>query len=188
MPLHVLCPKCNTRYQVGDHQVGGTGTCPQCGTLARIPSSDDAAGAEVQIPVSETAAASVDLHRRMIGVFCIAVALLNLLWTGCCAFIVITVLSGSFPEINMQGGADPQVMVVVYGPMGVLAALTALLQLLAGVFLLLKKRRCRKLGVFCGVISCMSLWGCCVYPFSLGLGIYSLVILSSRNAVGVLDR
>ncbi len=186
MPLHVLCPKCNTRYQVEDHQVGGTGTCPQCGTLARIPSSDDAAGAEVQIPVSETAAASVDLHRRMIGVFCIAVALLNLLWTGCCVFMVVMMLGGGLP--NMPDNADTQVVVAVYGPMGVLAALTALLQLLVGVFLLLKKRRCRKLGVFCGVISCMSLWGCCVYPFSLGLGIYSLVILSGRNAIGVLDR
>ncbi len=185
MPLHVLCPKCNTRYQVGDHQVGGTGTCPQCGTLARIPSSD-AAAAEVQIPVSEVAAANVELHRRMIGVFSVAVALINLLWTGFCVFIVVMMLSGGLPE--MPNDADSQVVVVVYGPMAVLAALTALVQLLAGVFLLLKKRRCRKLGVFCGVISCMSLWGCCVYPFSLGLGIYSLVILSGRNAIGLLDR
>ena len=40
MALHVLCPECGKRYEVADEQAGGTGTCPACGTVARIPTLD----------------------------------------------------------------------------------------------------------------------------------------------------
>jgi len=40
VPLHVRCPQCGATYRVADDQAGGTATCPECQTLARIPALD----------------------------------------------------------------------------------------------------------------------------------------------------
>jgi hypothetical protein len=43
------------------------------------------------------------------------------------------------------------------------------------------------MGLVSGFVSCASLWGCCVYPFCLGSGIYTLVILFGQDARSFLE-
>jgi len=44
VPLHVRCPQCGATYRVADEQAGGTATCPECQTLARIPDPGASSG------------------------------------------------------------------------------------------------------------------------------------------------
>ena len=37
MPLHVICPGCLKRFQVGERFAGMKGPCPNCGTIIDIP-------------------------------------------------------------------------------------------------------------------------------------------------------
>jgi hypothetical protein len=41
MPIPVICPKCHTRFQVGDQHAGKTGPCPKCKEPIKIPEVGD---------------------------------------------------------------------------------------------------------------------------------------------------
>lgn len=41
MPINVTCPKCHTRFKVGDQHAGKTGACPKCKGPIEIPKAED---------------------------------------------------------------------------------------------------------------------------------------------------
>jgi hypothetical protein len=111
--------------------------------------------------------------------------MLSLLWALFCGFVAFSVLGGLLPDMPEE--PDPSVIVAIYGVIAVLSIVAGIFQVTAAVSMLRRKRAARKLGIASGVISCMSLWGCCVFPFHLAFGIYSLSVLAGRNAIDVLD-
>ncbi len=188
---------------MADEQVGQTGTCPACGTVAQIPTLDApaepaarhsaaeaySAYASPQSPPApwdspygaagyrETAAAGFEVHRNVVAVAGIVIGGLSLVWGTFCGYAALLALSGGLPA-----GPDPRAIAALYIAMAVFSLSAALVQLVAGVALLLKRRRARGLGILSGIVSCASVWGCCIYPFCLGFGIYSLVVLTGSTA------
>ena len=41
MPINVTCPKCLTKFTVGDQHAGKTGACPKCKGPITVPSKED---------------------------------------------------------------------------------------------------------------------------------------------------
>ncbi|QDS98535.1 hypothetical protein [Adhaeretor mobilis] len=62
MPINVICPKCHTRFKVGDQHAGKTGACPKCKGPIEIP----AAGDEVIIHAPELEAGAKDSKGRSV--------------------------------------------------------------------------------------------------------------------------
>jgi hypothetical protein len=213
MALHVLCPKCGVRYAVADEQAGSTATCPACHTLARIPAIDaptrepstpgapppagpspppfaaetytPAYGGEM--PGRSAAATSLEVHRYLIAIFGLSVGLLSMLWAVLCAFLAACYsIVGALPDMPREPEAS--VGAAGYAVMAGLTLLVGILQIVAALPLFWKKRIARGLGITSAVISCISIWGCCIYPFYLAFGIYSLIILCGRSATEMLDR
>lgn len=56
MPISVICPKCHTRFKVGDQHAGKTGPCPKCKNPIKIPEAGD----EVVIHAPESEAGATD--------------------------------------------------------------------------------------------------------------------------------
>lgn len=56
MPIPVTCPKCHTRFKVGDQHAGKTGPCPKCKNPIKIPDAGD----EVVIHAPELEAGAKD--------------------------------------------------------------------------------------------------------------------------------
>ena len=69
----------------------------------------------------------------------------------------------------------------------VLSLGTAMIQIAAGIAILRRWPRCRTLGIVSGVVGCVSAWQCCAFFFSVATGVYSLVILCSRDAKDALE-
>lgn len=210
MTLHVLCPECSKRYEVADEQAGRTGTCPTCGTVARIPAIGSSAGTpppagqptyspyvSPQHPAGpqgspygdqayfyQLAVANFEVHRKLLGIFGIVVGILTILWACFYGVFVVLAIAGELPDAPPEPGL--QVVAGFYGVLAVLCIGTGILQITAGIWLLRRKRRCRNLGIMAAIVSCASMWGCFVWPFSLGFGIYALVILCGRGAIMVL--
>ncbi len=67
----------------------------------------------------------------------------------------------------------PLIMLVVL----VLSAACGIVELVAGIMLLKRTPGARTLGLVSGFVSCVSVWGCCVYPFCLAAGIFTLILL-----------
>jgi hypothetical protein len=210
--LYVLCPECGKRYEVADEQAGGTGTCPACGTVARIPSLDAPIGgpppqagppayppytpapfpAQPLAPAygdqayfSEMAFANFETHRRLLGIFGIIVGVLSMLWAGMCGLVIFLVMEGEMP--NPPQEPELKVVAALYAVFGVLSIGTGILQIAAGISLLRRTRGCRKVGIVSGIISCVSMWGCFAWVFGLGYGVYALVILCGRNAIMAME-
>jgi hypothetical protein len=134
---------------------------------------------------ADPAALRIDAHRKVIGVFHVVLGVLNLCWAGLWFLQIFVFLGGGIE----QGPGEPPVefgAAVAFG-LFVLSMVLAAIQLVAGAALLQRKRGCRKLGIASAVASCAGLWACCFYPFCLGCGIYSLIVLLSHDAGRVLD-
>lgn len=220
MALHVLCPKCHLRYEVADEQAGGTGTCPGCGTIARIPAVGPPAGspttsfpppqysphspyAAPQSPADprataygnaaygdpahgcEMAAERFDVHRRLIGIFGVIVAVMGILWAMIYLIEISMVLQGNLPNAPPKQQLGMVVsMCVVFA---IASVVTGIVQGLAAICLLGRKRGCRKLGIAAAIVGCASFWECLVWPCSLAYGVYALVILCGRDAIIALE-
>ncbi|MBN2474736.1 MAG: hypothetical protein JXB62_09020 [Pirellulales bacterium] len=213
MAIHVLCPSCQARYEVGDERAGETATCPTCGQVARIPDvygvqDQTVAGGRPsqaspyaspyytgQAPVSayggsldiERASAAFEPHRVALAVFGIVAGAVNLLWTCFCLFGIFIFVADVVPQ-QQAGPAGAEVAAGMYAVMGVLSAVTGVLQIAAATYLLRRKRRARTLGIVAAAVSCAGIWGCCAYPVSFGFGIYALVVLCARNAMETIER
>jgi hypothetical protein len=60
MPIHVTCPTCHTRFNVGDQHAGKTGACPKCKGQIKIPEKGD----EVVIHAPDSEAGAKDAKGR----------------------------------------------------------------------------------------------------------------------------
>ncbi|MEA1951067.1 MAG: hypothetical protein U9N87_06760 [Planctomycetota bacterium] len=227
MALQVQCPQCGGVYQVDDEQAGGTATCPECRTLARIPAVDfpqaDSRPALAGPPQSpypapqhaagvrpprqgqdpyyapsdpgarrQAAEERAGFHLRLIGVLSLVMSVLCLIWGLLCIFVSLALRSDAFPiPPEFQELQDPAVMqfaVVFYLVVGLLSLVTFCCLLASGICVLARRRWARLLGLIVAALSCASLWQCFLYPFCLGLGIYSIVVLYSEDARLLLER
>lgn len=198
MPIEVHCPQCGRRYQVRDEMGGATAKCRDCGATIQIPPalvstpSPEPAAAAFQAPAyavqaapADEVALRLDVHRRIIGVFNIVLGVLDLCWAGL-MFIEIFAFLGGLIE-HGPGDPPPAFMAAFCFGWFLLSAVLGVIQLMAGIALLRRKPGCRRLGIVSAIASCAGLWVCCFYPFCLGCGIYSLIVLLSNDAKRVLD-
>jgi len=198
VPIDVYCPQCGKHYQVQDEMAGVTAKCRDCGAAIRIPpiaaptstpgepaAVPQAPGYGFQAGPVDQAGLRVDVHRRVIGVFNIILGVLDLLWAGLMFIEIFAFLGGLIEE--GPGEPPPEFMAAFCFGWFLLSAVLAVIQLMAGIALLRRKPGCRRLGIVSAIASCAGLWACCFYPFCLGCGIYSLVVLLSNDAKRVLD-
>lgn len=208
MAIHVLCPRCGTRYALDDERAGKTGTCPACGTVARIPSPDEPAegaappedhDAHLPQPAAypyapaydeaqrrQEAALRMEGNLRLLAILTLIMGGVSLLWSIYMLYRAWAVSAGRVP---LEPGSLSRDMVATFiVVLAVLAIGTAVVELVAGIMLLRRSSGCRTMGIIAGVVSCASLWQCCVFPFCLAVGIYALVVLCGRDARDVLDR
>ena len=190
MPIGVQCPQCGTHYQVKDETAGAKVRCRVCNCAMRIPAGGapptSPPGAGARAAPAHRAARQFEGRRKIIGVFHIVVGALNLCWAGLLILVIFSILAGNVP--NNPGDPPPEMTATFTFGLSLLSAGLGVLQLVAGVALLNRRRGCRTLGIIAAVASCLSLWSGCLYPLCLGSGIASLIILLGRDAQRLLDR
>jgi len=214
--LHVQCPQCGGVYEVADEQAGGTATCPRCQTLARIPSANapptelsPSSHPSTTTPMAGqyhpgyaqggpagavmSAEQRVGFHLKLIGVLSLIMAVLCLIWGLIALFTSVAIRDRGFPLPPELGNfQDPaafrQVASLFYLVVGGLSVLTFVSLLASGICVLARRPSARLLGIIVAVLSCVSLWQCFLYPFCLGLGIYSIIVLFGADAQMVLDH
>jgi len=206
--MQVICAGCGTSYELGPEYAGKRVRCRACQAVIQVPGLGPAqtatppaspAGPAAELdpyrspmepgagpqpsahPYSADRAAAFETHRRLVGTFNIIVGVLSLLWAGVAAFVTFAVLAVG-EEIQDPGDPPIETVVLFYLVISVLSLIVGILQLAAGVKVLKGSAGARSMGLVSGFISCASMWGCCVYPFCLGSGIYTLVILFGQDA------
>lgn len=213
MALLVECPNCRNRYQVANDLAGKTGTCPACGTVARIPAPDSspegATGdswpggyspyASSQFPAEphppgygdpaqrrQAAIERMQTHLVLVPLFDVIVGVLSLLW---CLYMLLEahlLSTGVIPIPRGPGQPSRELVTGICLVLAALALVTAVVQIMVGIALFRRTPRCRIWGIVSGVISCAAVWQCCAFVFCLPIGIYSLVVLFSSDAREVL--
>lgn len=209
--MQVVCHGCGAQYELGPEYAGKRVRCRTCQAVITVPAlgpaadpgawdsqagspgdpdpyrSPTAAGGAQPPYYSFDRAASMESHRKLIGIFGIIVAVFSFLWAAFAAFVVVAAVAMSQELPARHRAEEMWLPVAIYGAMFVLSTITGILQLTAAVKVLRGSRGARNWGVVSGVISCASLWGFCVYPFSLAAGIYMLVILLAPDARSLLE-
>jgi hypothetical protein len=127
---------------------------------------------------------------RTAGIVNIIVAVVNALWAGLMAletaFIALGAMDADFAK---DPDSPPKaVMVVMCATMFFFSAATTAVQALAGFALLNRKPSAARLALASGIASVVSLWGCCVYVFSLGAGAFTLYVAFSEKTKAALER
>ena len=205
--MQVICAQCGTSYELGPEYAGKRVKCRTCQAVIEVPAMDAAAAADAQAGAgtqpgaygapSATAggqdaygadrAAAFETHRKMVGIFNIIVGVLSLLWAAFCVIGMVTF--AAIPERELGRDAPPAMFGVgMYFIMFILSLIAGIIQLMAGTKVLKGSPGARNMGLVSGFLSCASLWGCCVYPFCLASGIYTLIILFGQNAKDFLEK
>lgn len=121
---------------------------------------------------------------KLAGIFNIVVGSLSLLWA------ILMLPQAFFSPVLAR--LDPEVpralMIGVILVMSALSAGCGVVELLAGIKLLMRGPGARKLGLISGFVSCAGLWGCCIYPFCLAAGIFTLILLFKEDYRVFLER
>ena len=207
--MHVFCAQCRTPYELGPEYAGKKVRCRTCQAVIQVPMFDPSAGAAApgsqagaaaepgpyrspaatagaQHPYGADRAAAFETHRKLVGIFNIIVGILSLLWAGLWGFVVFAVAMAG-QEMHGRGDPPPEVVSLFYLVAAALALAGGIIQLAAGTKVLKGSPGARNMGLFAGFLSCASLWGCCVYPFCLASGIYTLIILFGQDAKSFLE-
>ena len=208
--MQVVCAGCGTPYELGLEYAGKKVRCRTCQAVIQVPAFGPSADAGAwgsqagpateqdpyRSPAATTAggqypdgvdrAAAFETHRKLVGAFNIIVGILSLLWAALAGFVTFAVTVAG-EAIHEPGDPPVEVIALFYLVMFVLSLIAGVIQLAAGVKVLKGSPGARNLGLVSGFISCASLWGCCVYPFCLGSGIYTLIILFGQDARSFLE-
>ena len=115
---------------------------------------------------------------KVAGIFNIILGSLSVLWAGLMGLYAGLFASGAIPTEN--GSQPPQValLVTIFLVMAIPSLIAAVIEIVAGIKLLRRSRGARTLGIVAGFVSVLSLWsGCCLWPFGIASGIYTLVVL-----------
>lgn len=114
--------------------------------------------------------------------FYLVLSLFYLFWAGLMAVEAVMFKQG---EIPLPPDSPPlDFMVAVCVGMAILSALTMLVLLVSGLWLLLSKSTGAKvMGILTAIVQIISFWGICVYPFALAAGIYGLIVLIKESRV-----
>jgi len=185
MAVHVQCGGCGKAYSLQDAMAGRRVKCPACGATIEVP----AAGLPGDVPVVEPLAAAAAggaaaLHIKLIGIFNIVAGGLSILWGLMMVFGIVGVLTGA---MERDPDTPPEaVMLALYAVMIILGGGGGAVEIWAGVQVLRRARGARKLVLVSAILCCASLWSCCVWPLTLGAGIYSLVVLNKDSVKAAL--
>jgi hypothetical protein len=146
-------------------------------------------------PADSPAAAEqrVGFHLKMIAVLSLLLSGLSLLWV---LFLFSTALAIQNEAIELppipEGFEDVdgfwENVSVSYMVIGGLSLVMVIGLAASGICLLARWPIARGLGILVAVLCCASLWQCFLYPFCLGLGVYSIAILFGPDARLVLNR
>ena len=207
--MQVICAGCGTPYELGPEYAGKKVRCRTCQAVIQVPVMGPSAGAAApdsqagpgaqpdyygpqagmaggQAAYEADRAAAFETHRKLVGIFNIVVGVLSLLWAGFCALEVLFI--PAMPQREFGRGAPPKEFLIgVFFVMLLLSVIAGIIQLVAGTKVLKGSPGARITGLVSGFASCASLWGCCVYPFCVASGIYTLIILFGQDAKSFLE-
>jgi len=182
MSIDLKCPACGQLISAGDDVRGRVIRCPGCGGNLQVPNAPGQAAAPQQGPFLQRGPLVADILSsiKRIGVFNIIVGCLSLAWA---MLMLIEIFAARSGFLHRRDPSLPPVeeMVVIFSLLFIFSLISGLIQLLAGIFILQRKNLGRTLGLISGFLSCFSLWTCCGYPFCLGSGIYTLIVLFGEN-------
>jgi len=201
--MQVVCSQCQTPYELGPEYAGKKVRCRTCQAVIEVPAfgpapetgtpgaepdpyRSPAAGAG-QYPYGVDRAAAFEVHRKLIGIFNIIAGVVSLLWGLFAAFVVVVGVIATHEMPRARRDEEFWIPVAIYGVMFLLSAITGIVQLVAGTKVLKGSPGARNTGLAAGFLGCVSLWEVCVYPMSLGVGIYTLIILFGRDARSFLE-
>ena len=100
---------------------------------------------------------------------------------------IIAVMAGAFDAEPEMREMPKEALAAIFGALFLLAAVAGSIELAAGIGILLRKAWARKVGLVAGFVGALGLWGCCVWPLSLGVGVYTLVVLFKSGARAAMD-
>jgi len=195
MPIQARCHGCGKMYNLTDDLAGKRVKCPGCGAAFLVPTAEQPLGPTpppaasptqrpAPIPPSFSQPPSppsrILTHIKVVGIFNVIVGALSGLWFLFSLMVIMAVAGGM-----MEGDPDAPPLAFMYAlwaGIGILSLVSGIIEILAGVRLLQRHPAARRVGLVAGFVSCASLWGCCVWPFCLASGIYTLVILFREEA------
>jgi len=207
--MQVVCAQCHTPYELGPEYAGKRVRCRTCQAVIQIPEIDPSTGEPAahpeagpgaepdpyrspaaagggQPPYGVDRAAAFETHRKIVGIFNIIVGVLSLLWVAFC--VIGMIVFATMPQHELGRDAPPAGFGLgMYFVMFLLSLIAGVIQLAAGTKVLKGSPGARGMGLASGFVSCASLWGCCVYPFCLASGIYTLIILFGQGAKEFLE-
>lgn len=203
--IRITCSGCGSAYNVDGRAAGRSVQCPKCGGMIAIPSAPGPAGGAAATPAQAAPAAGIaasaapppvipqafappppyspvasDPARvasniRLAGIFNIIVGILSLLWA---VLMLIETFVAPFMAKEDPHGPPPGLMVVIFLLLFLISVGAGVVQLIAGIRLDKCRKGSRTIGLVSGFASCASiLWGCCICPFCVASGIYTLILL-----------
>ena len=185
MALQVSCPYCGRILSGDDSLRGKVVHCPGCGSAVQVPPLDQQAQIPRGLPFSpqKPVTSSIATHINVIGILNIVVGILTFLWVLYAALNAFVLRLPTMVDLP-QGPPPDEMAKSMLGAMSnanvvmlLLSVPTGILQILAGILILARNKTARTLGIIAGSLGCVSLWTCCAFPFCLGCGIYTLIIL-----------
>lgn len=198
LPFTIQCPVCGKRHQVSDSLRGKRGRCSTCGTVVDVPAQPAPEGPLPQSgdsPPEPPAPATLPrattepnpklvANLKAAGILSIVLGGLVLAWALLMAIEIPLSLSGAFED----GHDDPprEAIAAIFAVLFLLSVGLGLLQIVSGVRLLQLRKGARTLATVSGIATLAALWVCCLYPFCVPLGVYTLVILSREEVREVL--
>jgi hypothetical protein len=183
MAFQVSCPYCSKVLSFEDAFAGQVRVCPECGKQIQLPTAEQFEHVRRQGGFSPESGRlqKMAAHIRRIGIFDIIVAGLLFFWLALAFLAFFLRGSPAFQEHMPPSLRNLQMGTFAWIQVGI-SCLTCLMQLTAGVLLLRMSRSARAFGIAAGILSCIIIWDCCIYPFSLAVGIYTLSILLKHQA------
>ena len=168
------CPHCKQPIEATPDTAPGTYDCPYCNKPFQWPAAPSAAAYQPQTSETGEPDPGTLLNIKLVGIFSIVCGLLTVLPA---LYWVLELCLLPWILEQDRSGTPAIVFVLVFAILLVLAAVTAIIQITAGVKILKRSPGARTWGIVSAIAGCIHICGCCVYPLTLAGGIYSLVIL-----------
>lgn len=178
------CPHCHQPIEATPDTAPGTYDCPYCGKPFQWPLVPSAPFLQSGAFVQGQPDTGTLLNLKLVGIFNIVCGGLSAAWA------LLMLLETCLAPIIAEQETNPPPTIVIalmFGGMFLLAAAAAVVQITAGIKVLRRSRRARTWGIVAGVVSCIQVCGCCIYPLTLAGGIFTLVIMFGEKAKRCLD-
>jgi hypothetical protein len=191
MAIQVTCAKCGKAYQIEEQFAGRAVQCPTCGAAIQVTipgfAPPGTAAPQMTAPLPQPPGNGILTHIKVVGILNIVSGGVSLLWAILMVLEIIAAMAGAFDANPEMRGMPRGALAAMFGGFLLLSAIAGSIELAAGIGILLRKAWARKVGLVAGFVGVLGLWGCCVWPLNLGVGVYTLVVLFKSGAKAAMD-